>query len=114
MNILLAPVLSDVNNNYDAKLKWDTLKSRDIEKYCQMTQVELSKVKVHAETHICLDLFCKALRILNSHESCPWSVHCVHWSSFSWTFSIVSKHFCKHSSYDSSTSDLKQGALRRK
>ena len=52
-------MLSDVNNNYDAKLKWDSLKSRDIEKYCQTTQVALSKVKVHAETHICMDLLCK-------------------------------------------------------
>ena len=59
LNVLITPVLTDNDNNYDVKLKWDSLKPHDIEKYCQITEANLSNVKIHAETHLCTDLLCK-------------------------------------------------------
>ena len=59
LDILAAPLLTEETNSYNSKLNWDRLKPADIEKYCKLTDDNLSEVKIDSETHICTDLQCK-------------------------------------------------------
>ena len=59
LDILAAPLLSEETNSCNSKLNWDRLKPTDLEKYCKLTDDNLSEVEIDSETHICTDLQCK-------------------------------------------------------
>ena len=66
LNILVTPMLSDNNNNFNAKLNWDSLKPKQLDEYCQQTYDNFCQVKIHAETHLCMDMSCKNLEHKNN------------------------------------------------
>ena len=59
LDIFAAPLLTEETNSCNAKLKWDSLKPTDLEKYCNVTDVMLSELEIDRETHLCTDLMCK-------------------------------------------------------
>ena len=60
VNMQLTPVLSNNSVNIgNRKIKWDNFTKKDINDYCLLTDENLGKVRLHANTFACTNLKCE-------------------------------------------------------
>lgn len=88
LNVSSLPNVSTEDNDYRAKISWDSLKECDITKYTTLSDRQLSNIEIPVDAIICDDLNCRNI----DHKSMFDKFFC----DIIGSLNTASEHLCKH------------------